>query len=1052
MSSYIFPEELPPLTPLRKAINAAYRRDETACLETLLETVDLPESMLQKIREVAKKLVISVREQRLGKGGLDAFLYQYDLSTEEGIALMCLAEATLRVPDVSTRDRLIQDKIVSADWDAHRGQSDSYFVNAASWALMLTGKLLAPEQANGSKMGPVLKNFLKKTSEPVVRKVVGQAMRIMGKQFVMGRTIEEALQRSSKEEKWGYSFSYDMLGEAARTQEDADRYFQEYQKAIAAIVSREKGKDVYKSAGISVKLSALHPRYEVAQRQRCVPELIERLRCLAVQAKAGDIGLTVDAEEADRLDLSLEIIEAVAADPALDGWNGFGLAVQAYQKRAFYVIDWLAALARKTQRRLMVRLVKGAYWDYEIKDSQVKGLVGYPVFTRKVNTDVSYLACAKKLLECGQVFYPQFATHNAYTVAAVLTMAGDRRDFEFQCLKGMGRALYDQVVAADRMGIPCRVYAPVGKHQDLLPYLVRRLLENGANSSFVNRIVDEKTPIEELIENPVEKVRGLVSKPHPCIPLPIDLYGERKNSQGIDLSDLERLNELSQAMSRADGPLWSAAPTVGKEYAEGQQANTERKVTDPSNRNRQIGVTLLATKDDLEMALTRATAAYPGWDAIGVEQRAVYLEKLAELFEMHKPELITLLVREAGKTIPDAQGEVREAIDYCRYYAMMARQTLSPVTLPGPTGETNQLAMHGRGVFLCISPWNFPLAIFAGQVLAALVAGNCVIAKPAEQTSLIAAKAVALMHQAGIPCEVVQLLPGKGSVIGAAAVADERISGVMVTGSTETARTINQTLAQRKGPIVPLIAETGGQNAMIADSTALPEQLVMDVIMSAFNSAGQRCSALRVLFLQNDVADRIIAMLRGAMEELRLGDPGLLCHDIGPVIDEGARSGLEAHMQRMDREARLIYAVPLPKHAESGCYFAPRAYEISRLSLLEGEVFGPILHVIRYASENLDQVIAEINATGFGLTFGVHSRINSTVEYIHRRIHAGNVYVNRNMIGAVVGVQPFGGEGLSGTGPKAGGPYSLLRLCHERTLSVNTAAAGGNATLMSLGE
>jgi len=1051
MSVFTFPTSPSEVTSQRAAITDAYRKDETECLAVLLRAAELPEIALKGIERTAEKLVISVREQRLGKGGLDAFLYEYDLSTEEGIALMCLAESMLRVNDTATLDRLIQDKITSADWDSHRGKSESSFVNAASWALMLTGKILTPDQDKSGIFTDTIKRFVKRTSEPVIRKAMGEAMRILGKQFVMGRTIDEALDRSRSQEKLGYRFSYDMLGEAARTAEDAERYFQAYQNAITSIGKAAHGKGIYAGAGISIKLSALHPRYEFSQQERSIPILIERLRALALQAKAADIGLTVDAEEADRLEISLDIMEAVIADPALKGWNGFGLALQAYQKRAFYVIDWLASMARKHHCRLMVRLVKGAYWDTEIKDSQVRGLAEYPVFTRKASTDVSYLACAKKMIEYGDLFYPQFATHNAYTVAAILAMMGERRDFEFQCLKGMGRALYDQIVAKDKMAIPCRIYAPVGQHEDLLPYLVRRLLENGANSSFVNRIIDEKTPIKELIAHPIEKIKNLQSKPHPKIKLPAQLYPDRTNSQGLDLTNPHSLKELTQAMDKALTNAWYALPTITPKPSTLRDVQGQT-VLDPSDHKREIGTRVYSTKEEIEKSILLATKAAPAWNAISVAQRAACLERLADLLEANRAELMAMLVREAGKCMPDAQGEVREAVDFCRYYASLGRETLSPQVLAGPTGEFNQLEMHGRGVFFCISPWNFPLAIFTGQVVAALITGNCVLAKPAEQTSLIGAKTVELMHQAGIPKEVVQLVPGKGSVIGPIATADNRVNGIMFTGSTETARGINQTLAQRTGAIVPFIAETGGQNALIADSTALPEQLVHDVILSAFNSAGQRCSALRVLFLQEEMADRVISLLKGAMQELKIGDPAKLSTDIGPVINEDSRKTLEAHAERMNKEGKLIAEVPLSRETQYGTFFAPRAYEIPSLSVLEREVFGPILHVIRYKSKELDNVISAINDNGYGLTLGIHTRIKATADYILQRVRAGNRYVNRNIVGAVVGVQPFGGEGLSGTGPKAGGPHYLARLCNERSLAENTTAAGGNASLMSLVE
>jgi RHH-type proline utilization regulon transcriptional repressor/proline dehydrogenase/delta 1-pyrroline-5-carboxylate dehydrogenase len=1051
MSVFTFPTSHSEITSQRAAITAAYRKDETECLSILLKAAELPEVSLQEIEKTAEKLVISVREQRLGKGGIDAFLYEYDLSTEEGIALMCLAESMLRVSDNITLDRLIQDKITAADWDSHRGKSDSSFVNAASWALMLTGKILTPEETKSGIFGDTLKRFVKRTSEPVIRKAMSEAMRILGKQFVMGRTINEAVDRSRSNEKLGYRFSYDMLGEGARTAEDAERYFQAYHSAIKVIGKAARGKGIYAGAGISIKLSALHPRYEFSQQERSIPLLIERLRALALEAKAADIGLTVDAEESDRLEISLDIMEAVIADPALKDWNGFGLALQAYQKRAFYVIDWLAAMAKKHRCRLMLRLVKGAYWDTEIKDSQVRGLADYPVFTRKASTDVSYLACAKKIIEYGDLFYPQFATHNAYTVAAILEMMGQRRDFEFQCLKGMGRALYDQIVASNKMAVPCRIYAPVGQHEDLLPYLVRRLLENGANSSFVNRIVDEKTPIKDLLAHPIEKISKLAYKPHPKIKLPSQLYPDRMNSQGLDLTNPNTLEELTTAMDKALTNPWYALPTIAPKPKTLREVQGE-PVVDPSDHKRQIGTRVYSTKEEIEESIQVATKAAPAWNAIPVTERAACLEKLADLIEANRAELMALLAREAGKCMPDAQGEVREAVDFCRYYANLGRTTLAPIVLDGPTGEFNQLEMHGRGVFFCVSPWNFPLAIFAGQVVAALITGNCVLAKPAEQTSLIGAKAVELMHQAGIPKEVVQLIPGKGSVLGPLLTTDNRINGIMFTGSTETARGINQVLAQRDGPIVPFIAETGGQNALIADSTALPEQLVNDVILSAFNSAGQRCSALRVLFLQDEMADRVITLLKGAMQELKVGDPAKLSTDIGPVINEASRKTLEAHVARMNKEAKLIAEVPMSKETQHGTFFAPRAYEIPSLDILEREVFGPILHIIRYKSKDLDTVINTINNNGYGLTLGIHTRIKTTADYILQRVRVGNRYVNRNMIGAVVGVQPFGGEGLSGTGPKAGGPHYLSRLCNERSLAENTTAAGGNASLMSLVE
>ncbi|MFU8797670.1 MAG: bifunctional proline dehydrogenase/L-glutamate gamma-semialdehyde dehydrogenase PutA, partial [Gammaproteobacteria bacterium] len=1002
--------------PLRQAILRAYRMDETQCVEGLLEQIKFSSFTQQKIASNARNLVEVVRKGRTGKAGLDTLLHQFALSTEEGIALMCLAEALLRIPDNDTIDRLIRDKIASEDWESYLGKSDSSLVNAATWGLMLTGKILAPRELSGFK--GVFKRLLERTSEPVIREAVEQAIRVMGRQFVMGHTITSALKRAAKYEVQGYRHSYDMLGEAAHTQEDADRYFTAYQDAITAIGTVSN--DMYKGPGISIKLSALHPRYEFSQRERVLSELVPRLKNLALQAKKTNIGFTIDAEEAERLDLSLDIIEIMTADPDLAGWNGFGLAVQAYQKRAVPLLDWLIQLGKQHNRRFMVRLVKGAYWDTEIKLSQVQGLDDYPVFTRKVSTDVSYLACVKKMFSATDAIYPQFATHNAYTVAAIFEMAGQYRDFEFQCLHGMGHALYHHIVNPEgEWNIPCRVYAPVGTHEELLSYLVRRLLENGANSSFVNRIIDEHVPIEELIADPIEILRKLSDKANPYIPLPKNLFGpNRPNSQGIDLTDPRALTELREGIEKIGQESWKSIPE--------------------------------ANQEDVEHALQTSEQATMAWNATPATERAGCLERAAELLEKNRILLIAITVKEAGKTIPDALAEVREAIDFCYYYAACARKDLAiPHILSGPTGEYNAIEHHGRGVIACISPWNFPLAIFIGQVTAALVAGNAVLAKPAVQTPRIALKAVEILHQAGIPKDVLQLLPGSGQTVGAPLVADLRVKGIVFTGSTETARSINQTLANRPGAIVPFIAETGGQNAMIVDSSALPEQVVTDIITSAFGSAGQRCSALRVLFVQTDIAPKIITLLQGAMAELQVGNPKLLSTDIGPVIDEPAKIMLEAHKARMLKEGRLIYEVDLPENT-SGTFFAPCAFEIEHLSCLPREIFGPILHVIRYKSDELDGVLAQINQTGYGLTLGIHSRIHETIEYIRGRVRVGNTYVNRNMIGAVVGVQPFGGEGLSGTGPKAGGPEYIKRLCVERTICVNTTAAGGNATLMSL--
>ena len=1045
----VFAEPPPPEAPRRAAIGAAHRRSEADSVADILAEAELPADARDRIAATARALVVAVRRERVGKGGLDAFLHEYALSSPEGVALMCLAEALLRIPDADTVDRLIRDKIVGVDWDSHLGHSGSLFVNASTWALMLTGRLLRAETAPEDDLGHVLGRFAARASEPVLREAVTAAMRILGRQFVMGRTIEEALERARPAERAGYRHSFDMLGEAARTAADAARYRAAYEHAIAALGAAAAGRPVIEAPGISVKLSALHPRYEMAQRARIMRELLPSLTGLAAQARDAGIGLTVDAEEADRLEVSLDVFEALALAPESAGWDGLGLAVQAYQKRAPAVIDWLADLAGTAGRRLMVRLVKGAYWDSEIKRAQERGLDGYPVYTRKVATDVSYLACARRLLAGGDRFYPQFATHNAHTVAAVLEMAGGRRDWELQRLHGMGEALYGEIVGAEKMDRPCRVYAPVGSHEDLLAYLVRRLLENGANTSFVNRMADEREPIDEIIADPVARLARLPDKPHPGIPLPRDLFRpERANSRGIDLADPQALIDLRTDLGQALRGEFRAGPIVGGIE---RRAQDPVPVFDPADLRRQIGVVAESAPIEVEEALARAARAAADWDRVPAESRAALLDRAADLYERARASLVALIVREGGRTIPAALSEVREASDFLRYYAARARAEFAePERLPGPTGERNELSLHGRGVFACIAPWNFPLAIFTGQVAAALAAGNAVVAKPAEQTPLTAAAALRLLLEAGIPGDVLHLLPGGGETVGAALVADPRVAGVAFTGSTETARAINLALARRPGPIMPLIAETGGQNAMIVDSSALPEQVVADVLVSAFDSAGQRCSALRLLYLQHEIADRIVAMLSGAMEELAIGDPALLSTDIGPVIDEPARRALQGHAERMDREGRPIRRCVLPPGTEHGTFFAPRAYEIDGAGRLDREVFGPILHIVRWSADRLDAVLDEVAATGYALTLGIHSRIDATVRHILGRLRVGNSYVNRTMIGAVVGVQPFGGEGLSGTGPKAGGPYYLHRFAAERARSIDTTAAGGNASLLSL--
>jgi RHH-type proline utilization regulon transcriptional repressor/proline dehydrogenase/delta 1-pyrroline-5-carboxylate dehydrogenase len=1036
---------------LRQRLRDYHRIDEETLAAELVAKARFTPSEQQGIRQRATPLVQTMRERRLKTGGIDAFLTTYDLSSREGVVLMCLAEALLRIPDADTVDRLIRDKIGSTEWQKRLGASHSTFVNAGTWALMLTGQIVNLETAQRNLSG-ILKRLVSRTGEPVIRQAVTTAMRILGKQFVMGRNIHEALERARSAEKAGYRHSYDMLGEAARTSADALRYFDSYSKAIAAIGDAASGHPPFIAPSISIKLSALHPRYDVASEDRARRELLPAIKALAARAKAKNIGLTIDAEEAERLELSMGLIEALATDHELVGWNGLGLAIQAYQKRALPLLDWLADVAHRGQRRLLVRLCKGAYWDAEIKIAQERGHTDYPVFTRKVTSDVSYLACARRLFADPQAFYPAFATHNAHTLAAVAEIAisaGGSDEWEYQRLHGMGEELYDQIVGARKWNCPCRVYAPVGSHEDLLAYLVRRLLENGANSSFVNRIADAELPIDSLIADPVEKLAALAVKRQPRIPLPRDLFGaERANSEGPDMNDKAALQGLHKAIKQSQAVNYLAAPLIGGKQGTGASS---RPVCSPADQREVVGQVIEASVADVSNALAVAQAAFPAWEATPAATRAAALERAADLMQEGLPELVALIVREGGRIQVDAVSEVREAIDFCRYYAAQAKEKFAaPIELPGPTGERNSLSLHGRGVFVCISPWNFPLAIFVGQVAAALAAGNTVLAKPAEQTPLVAALAVGMLHSAGIPANVLAFLPGDGRV-GAAMVAGRECAGVAFTGSTEVARIIARTLAGKDGPLVPLIAETGGQNALIADSSALPEQIVRDVLASAFNSAGQRCSALRVLFVQADIADRVSKMLAGAMQELRIGDPADLRTDVGPVIDEAARKVLVAHASWLDSFATPLYTCALDERATAhGSFFAPCAYEIDSLSRLEREVFGPILHIVRWRGEDLDKVCDAIASTGYGLTLGIHSRIEDTIRRITTRLHVGNTYVNRNVIGAVVGVQPFGGEGLSGTGPKAGGPHYLYRFASERTLSVDTTAAGGNASLMAV--
>jgi RHH-type proline utilization regulon transcriptional repressor/proline dehydrogenase/delta 1-pyrroline-5-carboxylate dehydrogenase len=1042
----IFRHPPSPADPLRLALSQSYLADEHDSLTCLLDSLDVSESARLRISHYAYQLVARIREQP-SQGGLTAFMQEYDLSSQEGVMLLCLAEALLRIPDAATADALIRDKLAQAHWDAHLGQSPSLFVNAGTWGLMLTGRLVRLDESVQRDPTVLLQRLLSRLSEPVLRTALKEAMRIMGHQFVMGRSIEEALARSRHKDNQDYRFSFDMLGEAALSEADAERYFQRYLQAIDAIGQHGEHTDVFDAPGISIKLSALHPRFEEAQATRVMAELVPRVRRLAEAAAQAGMGLTIDGEEADRLELTLDVFAAVYTQPSLQHWPGLGVVVQAYQKRAPAVIDWLAAQAREVKRPIMLRLVKGAYWDTEIKRAQEQGLNGFPVFTRKEHTDVAYLACAQQILRAGECFYPQFATHNAHTLASVVEYAGPSTAFELQRLHGMGEALYQQVIHDPKRPIPCRVYAPVGAHKDLLPYLVRRLLENGANTSFVNRISDARAPIAEVIADPLEKVLHSKHQPHPAIVLPEALFGaERHNSRGINLSDRESLRRLSQAMAPFAASTWDAVVPGTQASAGGRMHSVN-----PADSGQVVGEVLQADAGTLQQALANARTAAQSWSATAVEERARILEQAADLLQQHTPELISLIVRESGRCVPDALSEVREAVDFCRYYAVQARQLFGAVNvLPGPVGERNELSWHGRGVFVCISPWNFPLSIFCGQVVAALVAGNCVLAKPASQTPCIAQRVVQLLHEAGVPEAVLQLVPASGALIEQTLLSDARIAGVTFTGSTHTASTINQALARRPGPIVPLIAETGGQNAMIVDSSALPEQVVSDVLTSAFNSAGQRCSALRVLFLQDDVAERIIDLLRGAMAQLTVGDPQYLDTDVGPLIDEAALRKMQQHAERMQEEGKLIYRVPVSAGSAKGHFFGPCAFEIDALSQLPEEVFGPILHVIRYAGDELDAVIDAINATQYGLTLGIHTRIEARAQYIRQRVRVGNIYFNRNITGAVVGTQPFGGEGLSGTGPKAGGPHYLQRFATEQVFSNNTAAIGGNASLLSL--
>jgi RHH-type proline utilization regulon transcriptional repressor/proline dehydrogenase/delta 1-pyrroline-5-carboxylate dehydrogenase len=1030
-----FAESILPQSVLRAAITAAYRRPEQEVVPMLLEQARLSAPMAEATNKLAATIAEKLRNQKSagGRAGIvQGLLQEFSLSSQEGVALMCLAEALLRIPDKGTRDALIRDKISTGNWQPHLGNSPSLFVNAATWGLLLTGKLVSTHNESG--LTSSLSRIIGKSGEPMIRKGVDMAMRLMGEQFVTGETIGEALANASRFEAKGFRYSYDMLGEAALTEHDAQKYLASYEQAIHSIGKASHGRGIYEGPGISIKLSALHPRYSRAQYERVMDELYPRLLSLTLLAKQYDIGLNIDAEEADRLELSLDLLERLCFEPQLTGWNGIGFVIQAYQKRCPYVIDYVIDLARRSRHRLMIRLVKGAYWDSEIKRAQVEGLEGYPVYTRKVYTDVSYVACARKLLAAPEVIYPQFATHNAHTLAAIYHIAGQNYypgQYEFQCLHGMGEPLYEQVVgkvADGKLNRPCRVYAPVGTHETLLAYLVRRLLENGANTSFVNRIADHSISIQELVADPVSQIERMATQeggfglPHPRIALPRELYGsERANSSGIDMANEHRLASLSSALLATAHNDWKAAPMLGCATSDGAAT----AALNPSDLRDVVGHVQEANLQDVDNAIQCALSAGPIWQATPAAERAAILERAADLMEADIQPLMGLLVREAGKTYLNAIAEVREAVDFLRYYAVQARNDF-----------TND-GHRPLGPVVCISPWNFPLAIFTGQVAAALAAGNPVLAKPAEQTPLIAAQAIRILLDAGIPQGAVQLLPGRGETVGARLVGDDRVKGVMFTGSTEVARLLQRNVAGRldsAGRPIPLIAETGGQNAMIVDSSALTEQVVIDVVSSAFDSAGQRCSALRVLCLQEDSADRVIEMLKGAMAESRLGNPERLCVDIGPVIDAEAKAGIEKHIQGMRDKGRTVYQVAIADSAEikRGTYVMPTLIELESFDELEREIFGPVLHVVRYKRKELDQLIDQINGSGYGLTLGVHTRIDETIAKVVDNVHAGNVYVNRNIVGAVVGVQPFGGEGLSGTGPKAGGPLYLYRLLSTR--------------------
>ena len=1024
----------------RQAIRTAHFSSEDNTIQSYMDFLSFTPAQRENCTTCAIEMIELARAHFKNSPGMEGVLQNYTLDSLEGQSLMCMAEALLRVPDSYTRDKLIKDKVSHGDWQKKKHKTP--LASLSSWALCL-GKSLVCDNIKKDKPG-LLKKLISSTSAPIIRESTNQSMKVLGKHFVLGETIEKAIKRSKTSEKSGYTYSYDMLGEAALTQDDADRYFKEYSNAIEAISLYATGDSLEKRPGISVKLSALHPKYEYTHKQRVMDELVPRVKDLALRACKANIDFNIDAEEARRFELSLDVIESVFLDPDLAEWNGFGLALQAYQKRSFQALDWLIALSKKAGRPIKVRLVKGAYWDSEIKHAQVEGHLDYPVFTRKTSTDISYLACAQKMLDAPQYIYSQFATHNAFSIAAIQQIAGEKK-YEFQRLHGMGDSLYDPLM--QNGNTQCRIYAPVGGYKDLLSYLVRRLLENGANSSFVNHIHDNTVPAASLAKDPLIKINQYNAIRHDKIHKPRDIYKPtRENSQGVDLGEPEDVDLLLTEIKSASADLNVETASL----IDGIPcAGTETFSTTPFDKNLTIGTVHASSEVDVDRAFKVAESGFEKWNLTHPEERALILEKAASMLEERKHYFYALCQHEGGKTIPDAIAEVREAIDFCRYYAERIRiDFTAPKIMPGPTGESNKLSLHPRGTFVCISPWNFPLAIFMGQVTGALAAGNTVLAKPATQTPIIAFEAVQLLHEAGVPQEVLHLIVGPGRTVGERLISHQDVAGIAFTGSTQTARHINKTLAAKDGPIVPFIAETGGLNCMIVDSSALPEQVAEDVVQSAFQSAGQRCSALRILFLQEDIADQFINKIKGAMDQVTIGDPRDLQTDVGPVIDGGALKELQSHIDFLKENARSIYQAETPK--SNGYFIPPTLCEIDSPKLLKEEVFGPILHVVRFKAKDLDQVIESINATGYGLTLGVHSRINETINQVVSKARAGNIYVNRNTIGAVVGTQPFGGEGLSGTGPKAGGPHYLHRFAVERTVSIDTTASGGNASLLTL--